>query len=1172
MRIYFLLIAILVAITFKSHAQKDKPNYALLWEITSDALENPSYLFGTMHVKDKRAAAFPDSLLIALQQTEAYAMEVHPDTMIDFMMQLMFAKDTSNILKEKLSVDAYERLNQAVIEKTGKPIEELENQDPSFIELLLTNFDEPDYTEKNDQMLDLYFYKQAWAMEKPIYGLEEFKDYENVTKQFFGLFEEEISNVADEYETSDEQFEDMIAIYQAGDLEALHQWMQARSTGEDFDRAMLDDRNQKMVKSIGQILKNQSCFFAVGAAHLPGEMGMINLLRAAGYQVRKVKATFKEDPKKYDAGEGFDRWQLATNKRFGYELKLPSKAYNVNNLVEGNQINFNFDMSFNMLDMSGFLIIGIVLPGVHKKSYQMEDMLELVDRYGDGADREMLEKKSIRYKGLKGGQFRFREEDGAYTTWRVFIRDGLANLFGVYGENVSFKQAAVQYFYKNINFQVPKMEDRSNADHLLYSSNGAYQILMPFQPTYKRTVQSFEIEEGVEREVVGHIYYANDFAANSLFLVQHNYLALGMYVEDQEVLLQESINRISAERGTPESVKDIRYEGLPGKEVLYILEQQNLYVRILLRGNRTYLLLAFTPKKKERMVSVNAFFNSFQLRTPLEMQVRSRKLEPIKVSMDFPSQPIARFEKDEGDYPQLDEWEYIAQDTLNGYSYTLMEYHYPPYYQVADMDSFLNNYGENLKSGQDYDVFLDTTFQGKRAWYTENEADSAVGVNYALIFLAGERLYELAVYAPVEEDKKRAWRFFNSFQSDENYQLDYFTSDRSELLLKNIQSKDSSTQLAAKQGIDRYEMSVTNLPMIYKILEQDYPFDTLHDDSIHDLMFQELLYTSDENTLPFLAQLFQKRAGKRLAQASILEVLSDMKNEAAYDLFFELAPHFKGAAYDEYGYSYVIESMRDTVALTAKYYTDIRDLGSNKALRYYTYNLIFHLLRADALDKEAIAKDQSIYLQAAKAIVEKYDLKEAKKTLPEMEEYWELDALHVILGELPAGSAIDQYLLSMLSLPDANLVAVLIDALLLHNQKIPVTAFEAVFADPYRWKQLLSDLQYEKHLEFIPSHFLTQKATVRAYVQHYLEDEYGTLSKFDFIEKRDFEWKGKPLNLYLYTFALENYEGTFLGVCSQPKSEKEIEISPTLFDYSGQAYVAENKEALLEEILADWEE
>ncbi|MEM0995196.1 MAG: hypothetical protein AAF847_20055 [Bacteroidota bacterium] len=97
---------------------------------------------------------------------------------------------------------------------------------------------------------------------------------------------------------------------------------------------------------------------------------------------------------------------------------------------------------------------------------------------------------------------------------------------------------------------------------------------------------------------------------------------------------------------------------------------------------------------------------------------------------------------------------------------------------------------------------------------------------------------------------------------------------------------------------------------------------------------------------------------------------------------------------------------------------------------------------------------------------------------------------------------------------------------------------------------------------------LTQKSTVKAAVYYYLESEYGNVTNFHILEQRDFELEGAPLNLYIYTFELADYEGTYLGVCSQPQEATAIAVSPALFDYSSELYTKENQVELLEAILA----
>ena len=174
----FLFSQLIIA---QSPTNSDKKNYSLLWEISGNGLEKPSYLFGTMHLRDKRVFEFPDSLPIYFEQTDAFAMEVSTDSMLIFIMEIILKGDTTNKIQRMLDPAAYANVNQAVKEKTGRSIDALDIKDPLIIELLLSEFSEPDSTEKNDIFLDLYLYKLAVQAAKPVYGLERATDYQNVT-------------------------------------------------------------------------------------------------------------------------------------------------------------------------------------------------------------------------------------------------------------------------------------------------------------------------------------------------------------------------------------------------------------------------------------------------------------------------------------------------------------------------------------------------------------------------------------------------------------------------------------------------------------------------------------------------------------------------------------------------------------------------------------------------------------------------------------------------------------------------------------------------------------------------------------------------------------------------------------------------------------------------------
>ena len=88
-----------------------------------------------------------------------------------------------------LSDQAYKNLNEELLRKTGKPIDSMDIKDPLYIELLLTDFSEPESTEKLPQFVDLFLYKLALSQGDAVHGLEKITDYLKVTSSFFDLFE-----------------------------------------------------------------------------------------------------------------------------------------------------------------------------------------------------------------------------------------------------------------------------------------------------------------------------------------------------------------------------------------------------------------------------------------------------------------------------------------------------------------------------------------------------------------------------------------------------------------------------------------------------------------------------------------------------------------------------------------------------------------------------------------------------------------------------------------------------------------------------------------------------------------------------------------------------------------------------------------------------------------------
>ncbi len=82
----------------------------------------------------------------------------------------------------------------------------------------------------------------------------------------------------------------MVEVYRQQDLERMDSLMHKSDPGMDeYMDILLYGRNRHWVEQMPEIMKGKSILFAVGAGHLPGEQGVINLLRKRGYKVTPMK-------------------------------------------------------------------------------------------------------------------------------------------------------------------------------------------------------------------------------------------------------------------------------------------------------------------------------------------------------------------------------------------------------------------------------------------------------------------------------------------------------------------------------------------------------------------------------------------------------------------------------------------------------------------------------------------------------------------------------------------------------------------------------------------------------------------------------------------------------------------------------------------------------------------
>lgn len=283
-----LFFALSVLFSFSVSAQYT----SLLWKISGNGLQKPSYLFGTMHTSDKRVLNMSNAAMPYFAEANMYAMELDPKESFNLSLvsKLMMGKGHS--LKAMIPEREYQILDSIVKQQVGFSMKLFDNIAPIFVMTILqtAGIESGDSSQKGEQVLDLFFYEKAKKAKKKTMGIE------TVDEQLDALntlsYQEQADMLVEElrkYENSEDVMQEMVRHYLAQNLDSLLLLNDKDPMPEKFYKALITDRNRRMANRIADFTAKQQVFIAVGALHLPGEKGVIELLRKKGFLVEAVK-------------------------------------------------------------------------------------------------------------------------------------------------------------------------------------------------------------------------------------------------------------------------------------------------------------------------------------------------------------------------------------------------------------------------------------------------------------------------------------------------------------------------------------------------------------------------------------------------------------------------------------------------------------------------------------------------------------------------------------------------------------------------------------------------------------------------------------------------------------------------------------------------------------------
>lgn len=293
------LMSFLSLISFSQNTSKPENENTLLWQISGNGLSQPSYLFGTIHMLCSDDAVLSDSLKGVIARCKEVYLEVNMDNLFEMLGILKYMKmrgDTT--LSDLLSKEDYEKVKKYYEDKGSMlPFSMMETYKPM---LAMSTLEESAVPCDSPVAMEQLIMQEAKKQKKQIGGLETIAFQAGIFdsipyKLQAQILVHYIDSASEKDKEEEKEFNELVNAYKKQDLAQLEQLINKEDLGiSNFTEILLYSRNRNWVEKLKTLMPKKTLLIAVGAGHLPGEKGVISLLRKAGYKVKPVKNNMKK--------------------------------------------------------------------------------------------------------------------------------------------------------------------------------------------------------------------------------------------------------------------------------------------------------------------------------------------------------------------------------------------------------------------------------------------------------------------------------------------------------------------------------------------------------------------------------------------------------------------------------------------------------------------------------------------------------------------------------------------------------------------------------------------------------------------------------------------------------------------------------------------------------------
>lgn len=856
MSVYFsrgLLFMLSVALFCNSYSQSATkyPN-TLLWKISGNGLKEPSVLFGTMHLKDKRLFHLSDSLYYYLDKTNGFYMEVDPVKAFDGLIKA--------VLKEEENELNYEEDSDAPDIITISPKSKIEEKQKNIL-----GTGSNSYPAKEDDMsnfLDLYLYNIAYNKGKATGGLEPVEEHLKLLEEFP---ETEIP--------SEKALDNMIQIYLKQDLNKILSI--SSEYNSRWKEKVLINRNYIISNSIDSLSNLSSSFFAVGAAHLPGEEGILNLLKKKGFLIEPIFSTNNISPDNYHYAKKDRQWEKHAHKQGAWKADFPVPP--IEQVVDENmKINWNIDILTGM----SYFIFDYHLPNAEITEKDQEEFKNLILENFMGDEKTLTEKHFIR-NGLPVSEYTL-VSDGQPIRVQYIANKSVLHLLMINSSKSDLYSEDADKFFNS--FEVNKKYTQANNWVTYHNKYKAFSVDLPKMPEFNRQfTEKFSTDEKM-KNWTPEVYTYEDNLSGMYYMLIIKTSKPGYNILNDSLLFDEVIEAFDSDK--------IENVGIAKKDGLLTLNMHikgddgfDMFNYQVNRGNTNYILMVVTETGKSDTAKINKFFNSFTLNNYQQADYTRQHVQDATVSTIVPGKFGVVDNEDD-----LPSW--VAKDWYSGINYQIDRVTMNKYYE-AESDEELFETIQNMYIDTVNNTILKKSYtqNGKLSGFELLVNDRLTSNNKRMRFIPNKDTVYVAYLIGIPDaiSGPEQDMFFDSIKIFDQYPGKYHLEKKAGVLFNDLYYGTEFTFKLASEAIENFNFTKADLKYLHEsILEPFHDFN-LWDYCTHDYLLKKVVELNDSSSIKFIKENYAVlKEEKEVLKYPLLSALLQFETDYSYQTFKKL--------------------------------------------------------------------------------------------------------------------------------------------------------------------------------------------------------------------------------------------------------------------------------------------